>query len=129
MNIMASNRRVAFLSTALAALACLGTARVMAADQIVHGYGTSQGNPSVTVSYADLNVSDMAGARTLYRRISAAAGVVCGEEGRRLEEQVPWRSCYQGAIAEAVAAVNSPLLSSVHDGQKNAPAVTAMLTR
>jgi UrcA family protein len=130
MNTFKLTRRSSFWSVTLASLGCLaGTAQVLAADQIVHGHGLPSSAESVTVSYADLDLSKMAGARTLYRRIASAARGVCGEDGRRIEEQIQWRSCYQGAIADAVAAVNSPLLTAVQGGQKTAPTVTAMLSK
>ena len=51
---------------------------------------------SETVSYRDLNLSTIEGATALYLRIKRAANHVCDE------------SCYQAAIADAVAKVNSP---------------------
>lgn len=72
---------------------------------------------SVTVKYNDLNLETLAGARTLYGRISAAARNVCGYEGRSFTDQAFWNGCYRGAIADAVAKVGSPLLTAVHTGR------------
>ena len=128
MNAMKSIRRSPFWSMTLATFGCLaGTAQVLAAEQIVTGHGMPSNAVSVTVSYADLDLSKPSGARTLYGRITGAAREVCGDQGRRLEEQFQWRTCYQGAISDAVAAVNSPLLTAVHDRRQPAPTVTAMI--
>jgi hypothetical protein len=40
-----------------------------------------------------------------------------------------WRSCYDAAIADAVARVNSPLLASVHRGTNKDATAIAMLTK
>jgi len=77
----------------------------------------------VRVNYGDLNLDTVAGATTLYTRIRGAARFACGEQGRRWEEIRQWNDCYREAIADAVAAVNSPLLTSVYHGTHN---VTAM---
>ena len=84
---------------------------------------------TMTVTYRDLNLSTVAGATTLYQRIKGAARSVCGDEGRRFDEQRQWTICYRGAIAGAVATVHSPLLTAVHSGESNESDVTAMLTR
>ena len=109
-----------------AAFACvvglLGMAPVLASNR-------ANGPRTMTVTYRDLNLSTVAGATTLYQRIKGAARSVCGDEGRGLDEQRQWRSCYRGAIAGAVATVHSPLLIAVHSGESNESDVTAMLTR
>jgi UrcA family protein len=96
----------------------------------VHGQqqraAADPGVRSVVVHYGDLNLSTAAGARTLHARIRGAARFVCGEEGRSLHEQGMWRSCYRDAMANAIATVNSPLLSHAQSGTLN---VTAMLNR
>ena len=77
----------------------------------------------VKVNYSDLNMNTLAGANTLYGRIRGAARFACGEQGRRWEEIRHWNNCYKEAVADAVASVNSPLLTSVHNGASD---VTAM---
>ena len=72
---------------------------------------------SITVKYRDLDLSTVEGARTLYGRISAAARDVCGYEGHSFTDEAFWRGCYRGAIADAVAKVNNPLLTAVHTGR------------
>jgi UrcA family protein len=109
-----------------AAFACvvglLGMAPALASNP-------ANGLRTMTVTYRDLNLSTVAGATTLYQRIKGAARSVCGDEGRRFDEQRQWTICYRGAIAGAVATVHSPLLSAVHSGESNESEVTAMLTR
>jgi UrcA family protein len=102
----------------LAALVCaLGTAPTWA--------GPSE--PSVTVSYRDLDLSSLAGATTLYHRIQGAARQVCGRPGVDLVEQMAWKACYRHATTDAVRRVNSPLLTAVHAGRR--PEITAMLSK
>jgi UrcA family protein len=83
--------------------------------------------PSVTVRYADLDLSSPAGADALYRRIQAAARQVCGFPGTDLVEQSSWRSCYRSAVGDAVRKVNSPLLIAVQSGKP--AAMTAMAAK
>ena len=67
---------------------------------------------SETVRFKDLDMSTMAGARTLYERIKSAARNVCSEE-----EYMFVRKCQARAVADAVAGVNNPLLRSVHEAR------------
>jgi UrcA family protein len=108
---------------ALASAVCLlGSAQAPASDM-------ANTQHSVTVNYRDLNLSTLDGATTLYRRITGAARLACGEQGRSLLEQGDWKSCVQGAIAGAVATVNNPLLRTVHSREHPRTDVTAMLAR
>ena len=61
------------------------------------------------VRFNDLDLSTAVGARTLYERISTAARVVCRDAA-----YTEMRECKARAVDEAVRAVGSPLLSSVH---------------
>ena len=102
----------------LATLLCvLGTAPSWSAPE----------GPSVTVSFRDLDLSSVAGATTLYRRIQGAARQVCGHAGSDIIERSIWKSCYRGATADAVRKVNNPLLTAVHEGRK--PEMTAMASK
>ena len=106
MNILKSIHRSSPVSITLVAMVGLfATGQVPAAEPY-----------SVTVKYYDLDLSTLAGARTLYGRISAAARNVCGYEGRSITDQAFWNGCYRGAVADAVAQVGSPLLTAVHTG-------------
>ena len=107
---------------ALASVASLfGTATVLAADA---------DEVRLKVSYSDLNLSSINGATTLYHRIEGAAHFVCGEEGRGIDEQNVWKTCYGNAVNHAVTQVNNPLLTSLYAKQYHpAPVRTAMLGR
>jgi UrcA family protein len=67
------------------------------------------------VSYADLNVSGDAGARTLYGRLRMAAMQVCAPfRGTTLREKTNWRECFNPALARSVAKVDEPALTAYH---------------
>jgi UrcA family protein len=73
----------------------------------------------VTVNYADLDVSHPAGAVVLYRRIRAAAKQVCSPlESRGIEAAMQLHACIEGAVLDAVNAVNQPALTSVLDAKR-----------
>jgi UrcA family protein len=108
-------------AVALASVVCLlGTAAALAADPR---------ELRVKVDYSDLNLSTINGATTLYQRIEGAARFVCGEPGRRFDEQRYWKSCYGTAVNHAVTEVNNPLLTSLYLKQNGGAPVTAMLAR
>jgi len=70
--------------------------------------------PTARVSFADLDLSTDAGARTLYRRIQGAADKVCPNvDLRDLTRSVEARNCRLNAIERAVQAVGSPKLAAV----------------
>jgi UrcA family protein len=110
-----------------ASTSCLYAAQALAADPVVHGVRATTNGPSITVRYADLDLSRVAGAQTLYKRIKGAARSVCGDQGRRIEEQQQWKGCYRGTIADAIVKVNSPLLTLLHSGQNGQATATARL--
>lgn len=68
---------------------------------------------TATVSYADLDLSKPAGAATLYRRLKAAARMVCSPYDSRITRK-SWRECYDNAISDAVAEINRPTLAALH---------------
>ena len=65
--------------------------------------------PTKTVSYRDLDLSTAHGAEALYDRIATAAREVC--RGTDLSSN---RACRVRAVDDAIRAVGSPLLSSIH---------------
>lgn len=112
-----STHRSALRAAALASLVCvLGSTTALAA---------ADATQQLHVAYSDLNMNSVAGATTLYNRIRGAARFVCGDKGRRWEEQRHWNECYRGAVADAVASVNSPLLTTLHHGGANVSAIAA----
>ena len=116
-----STHRSSFNAVAMAAVFGLfGAAQALAVDGL-------DGKRSVTVSFRDLNLSTIEGATALYVRIKRAANHVCYVPGGEWEEA--FRSCRQAAIGNAVAKVNSPLLTAVSGGKKKESTATAMLNK
>jgi len=113
MDIRKLNRRLGLISLA-AACACL-LPLAAEADQA----------RTVKVHYADLNLTTVHGAKTLYARIRGAARSVCGDEPYGIDEQRAWHSCFDGTVSDAVATVNSPMLTAIERGE--APQETAQL--
>jgi UrcA family protein len=109
-------------SLALGSALLAGTA--LAAEPANDGNSAAR---SMTVRYADVNLTTVVGATALYQRIEGAARLVCGESGRSLLEQRAAKVCYRNAVAEAVAAVNNPTLTAVHQGREGQ--LTAMVGR
>jgi UrcA family protein len=104
---------------AIASLACLlGTTQVLAKAPVE--------TRSVSVRYADLDLASEVGAAALYHRIQGAARVVCGYDEHRLAALSYMNRCNSSAISDAVAAVNAPLLSAIHNAHRGAN-LTAML--
>ncbi|HEX4388444.1 MAG TPA: UrcA family protein [Steroidobacteraceae bacterium] len=108
------------LRLCLAGTALVALAGVAVADE---AYGVHK----VTVHYGDLNLNTEIGAQRLFHRIGGAATYVCGEEGRRLEEQREWQDCYHEAVDHAVDTVHSPLVSTLNKGHVGHGRVTAAL--
>jgi UrcA family protein len=76
---------------------------------------TSDTAPSVSVKYRDLNIGSPAGARVLLKRIEAAATTACGgaPDIRELDRWASVEACRRSAVARAVAAVDSPMLTAM----------------
>ena len=71
--------------------------------------------PSVTLQFHSTDLNTPQGISRLYRRIRAAASTVCNRlDGASLEEKARWHKCFDKAVAEAVAHVNSESLSAYH---------------
>jgi UrcA family protein len=119
MNRFSLIRRSSLVCLAVSALGLMAATNAQAATD------THQ----LTVRYSDASLSTIAGAHTVYGRIQGAARFVCGEAGRSLAEQRTWQACYRGAVADAVASINSPLLTAVHQRVNGETPVTAMLER
>jgi UrcA family protein len=72
----------------------------------------------VHVKYADLNLNSKDGATVLYHRIRSAADLVCGiADTRDLGRLAAAKACAAHAAAEAVATVNAPALTVVHEAR------------
>jgi UrcA family protein len=91
----------------LAAVATLSCAAPVLAQ-------TEDTAPSVSVRYGDLNIGSPAGAQVLLKRIEAAATAVCGgaPDIRQLSQWASFEACRRSAVARAVVAVDSPMLTA-----------------
>ena len=80
---------------------------------------TSDTVPSVSVKYGDLNIGSPAGAQVLVRRIDAAANTACGGKPdiRQLNQLADFEACRRSAVARAVVAVDSPVLTAMAHGR------------
>jgi UrcA family protein len=68
------------------------------------------------VSYGDLNLDSEQGARALYARLRSGAEDVCSSfEGRDLALKKLWQSCFDSAVASAVAQINRTGLTTLHN--------------
>jgi len=65
------------------------------------------------VSYGDLNLATEAGAKVLYRRLRRAADQACTIQGSLVN--AGWRACYVKALNSAVASVNKPMVTALHN--------------
>jgi UrcA family protein len=97
------------------AAACLHPALVRAAD------APDSDRMKKTVTYADLNLSNPAAIERLYRRIVSAAHDVCESGDQSLEARILAATCTHQAINHAVAAVNQPALTALHDQKSGQP--------
>jgi UrcA family protein len=73
-----------------------------------------------TVAYGDLNLDSPQGTKALYARLRNGAKDVCSSfEGRDSFFERVWRTCIDQAVATAVAQVNSPGLTTLHNQTVN----------
>ncbi|MGA2191309.1 MAG: UrcA family protein [Steroidobacteraceae bacterium] len=76
--------------------------------------------PSLVVKYDAQSLATENGARTLYRRLAAAARQVCPEEsGRDLSRLAAARQCQEESIARAVRQIHNPRLVKILVGSAN----------
>jgi len=121
-NILESIQRSTLCSAAFTSVVCL-----LGAAQ--GSFGSNDGTRTFTVNYRDLNLSTIEGASILYQRLKGAARAVCdGPPSGEVHAYQEWRSCYEAAIADAVAKVDSPLLTALYRKPARGAKVTAMLT-
>jgi UrcA family protein len=67
------------------------------------------------VSYADLDLSTLQGAATLYGRLETASQIVCRTyEGRGVALRTAHRNCVHQALESAVERVDRPTLTAYH---------------
>ena len=109
--------RTRIQTRAVAGLAALAAVAVTALG-IADGIGTrapSTPAASVSVTYADLDLSQPAGAQQLYRRLQRASRTVCGSvDQANLAAYLRWQDCYSDALQRAVLRVNAPQLLALY---------------
>jgi UrcA family protein len=72
------------------------------------------------VAYGDLNLDSQQGTKMLYARLRNGAEDVCSSiDGRNLFLKRLWQACFDQAVAAAVAQVNRPGLTTLHDQTVN----------
>ena len=75
---------------------------------------------SEKVEYSDLNVDKKDGAAILYRRLQQASKRVCGVESIQnaggVRQFAIQQNCYREALDEAVAEIDNPALTEIHEG-------------
>lgn len=96
------------IATAIFGFLGLGLCVVAAADP---------GDESRTVKFADLNISNPSGVHVLYRRIRAAAQVVCSYYFFATDTDKA--RCVREVTADAVTRINQPALSAVYNANNN----------
>ena len=96
------------LTLTLAALAFSGLTAVANAQSL--DVSTRQ------VSYADLNLSNRAGAEAMLNRIEAAAQQVCGGKPHNgeMQDMTRYRACVSAAEKKAVADLNAPMVTQLY---------------
>ena len=96
---------------------CLAAAATLACAAPVLAQ-TSDTAPSVSVKYRDRDIGSPAGAQVLLGRIEAAANTACGgaPDIRQLDQLASFEACRRSAVARAVVAVDSPMLTAIANG-------------
>jgi len=78
---------------------------------------------SEVVRYDDIRLISAVGAAVLYGRLHGAAERVCGGpiDSLQVGQQKRHRACVDDALSQAVADVNSPVLSKYFESKRGAP--------
>jgi UrcA family protein len=78
--------------------------------------------PTITISYAELDINKPRGLEVLYSRIQRAAKVVCGMDysPQELVRGRQAKACYKTAIDDAVRQINRPTLTALHRAKTGA---------
>ena len=107
------------LSLALAGMIMSGSALAEEPVEIVFG------QPTLRVSYADLDLGSTAGRAVLEGRVRRAAARLCVDNGvRDLERQIAGRSCIAETMASAAPQVE---LAVAHRGRTRLAAAKAVI--
>jgi UrcA family protein len=75
--------------------------------------GAPQDPPTMTVRYADLDLTKPAGAKALYVRVTQAARDVCSPlDGRDVARASRYKACVQKSTSDAVTKIDRPQLTA-----------------
>jgi len=79
---------------------------------------TTDHRQAVTVSFADLDLTQQAGQKSLYQRLKVAASRVCGPTSIRktgsVTRMVENRQCYDEALDNVVEQLDMPAIKELH---------------
>ena len=106
------------IATAIFSLLGLGFCVVAAADSSAE---------SRTVKFADLDISNPSGAHVLYRRIRAAAQVVCSYYFFLTDTDKA--RCVRDATADAVTKIGQPALSALYNANNKTSAPSGLVSQ
>jgi UrcA family protein len=106
------------IATAIFGFLGLGLCVVAAADP---------SSESRTVKFADLDISNPSGAHALYRRIRAAAQVVCSYYFFATDTDKA--RCVRDATADAVTKINQPALSAVYNAKNETSVPSGLVSQ
>ena len=120
MNTLTAPTRLGLVATAIFGALASSFSAVSAADA-----GTEP--VSLTVKFADLNVSQPRGAAVLYGRINAAAENACSFYW--FKSDADEERCVHDAIANAVMKVNQPALSAVYNAKYKISAPSTLVSQ
>jgi len=101
--------------TGIAALVVLG---LSASATAIAASPSQFEDGSISVSFADLNIQNSAGAKVLYSRLQQASKSVCNLDSYRelgsLSRVAQAQACYAETLDEAVAKIDSAALQAIH---------------
>jgi len=81
---------------------------------------TDTSAPSITVRYADLNLTEPVAVEVLYRRVQMAAQEVCNHgQSRELARQVAADKCVHNAMNNAIQKLDVPELNALYRVKSN----------
>ena len=73
----------------------------------------------MSVSYSDLNINSVGGAKTLYSRLQKASEKFCSLESysvvRSLKAHTDAKACYEDTLSSAVNKIDSRTLKDIHE--------------
>ena len=103
-------------AVALTLAAALGWPAAPAHADRINGAVTVTSAPTMTVSFAELDITKPRGLEVLYSRIENAAKIVCGVDPTPmpLARTRHATACYKTAIEDAVRQINRPTLTALH---------------